>query len=172
MKELLSLIKEYSPGVVFLIAIGSVLIFVMKLAVEKSIASGFDAHSRYLQRRSTFEEKVLTDRFEKVIGLSARLERVMTNLNRLRSDQPAQDGFMQLNEVVPLTEIFEELTVHRLILTEDFYLLFRRKAELTLRAANSSDSIELDEVAAEWVSLNNEIRSVIDRDFGVSKIRW
>lgn len=172
MNDLLPLLKEYSPGAVLLIVIGSIIIFIMKLSIEKSIASGFDAHGHYMQRRSAFEEKVLTERFEKVIDLSARLERVMTNLNRIRSDQPVPDGFIKYEEVIPLTELYEELIIYRLILTEDFYWLLRRKAELALNTANSLYSNEWVEIELEWSSLNDKLRSVMDRDFGLSKIRW
>lgn len=48
MKELLSLLKEYSPGAVLLIVIGSLIIYVMKLGVEKSIAAGFETHTHYV----------------------------------------------------------------------------------------------------------------------------
>jgi len=144
----------------------------MKISIEKSIASGFDAHAHSMQRRLNFEEKVLTERFEKVIDLSARLERVMTNLNRIKSDQPVPDGFIKNGEVIPLTEIYEELSIYRIILTEDFYWLFTRKVKLALKKANSLYSNERDdEIELEWSSLNDKLRSIMDRDFGLNKIR-
>jgi hypothetical protein len=125
MTQLLDWLTKYSPAVVLLIAFGAALLFVIKLIVEKSIASEFDAKSKVfetlLKRRSAFEEKVLSDRFALITGISTRLERVMTNLNRLRSGQPAPDGFMKQNEIVPLTEIFEDVSVNRLDLGEDFH---------------------------------------------------
>jgi hypothetical protein len=44
-KELFFLLKEYSPSVALLIVIGSWIIFVLKLVVEKSITVGFETHS-------------------------------------------------------------------------------------------------------------------------------
>jgi hypothetical protein len=169
MKELLSLLKENSPGAALLIVIGSVIIFVIKLAVEKSIAIGFETHTNNAKRRSNFEDKVLTDRFEMIMSLETRLQKVMSNLNRMRSGQPAQEGFMDHNEIVPLTEIFEDLSVHRLILTEDFYVLLRKKAEFALHAANEWEE---EEINREWNSLSNKLQRLMDRDFGLSKIRW
>ena len=160
-----------------LIAFGAGLLFVTKLIVEKSIASEFDAKSKavfetLLKRRSAFEEKVLSDRFALITGLSARLERVMTNLNRLRSGQPAPDGFMKQNEIVPLTEIFEDLEIHRLVLGEDFYRLFGEQAQLALQVANLRSSEDLAKSGEEWTRLREEIRLAAEAAFGISKIRW
>jgi hypothetical protein len=121
MTQLLEWLTEYSLAVVLLIAFGAALLFVTKLIVEKSVAYEFDSKSKVfeklLERRSAFEDKVLSDRFALVTGLSARLERVMTNLNRLRSGQHPPDGLLRHRDIVPLTEIFEDLTVHRLVKT-------------------------------------------------------
>ena len=91
MAPLLDWLSQYSPAVVLLIAFGAAFLFVTKLIVEKSIASEFDAKSKVFEtlfkRRSAFEEKVLSDRFALITGLSACLERVMTNLTRVRSGQ-------------------------------------------------------------------------------------
>src|SRR2546430_7372581 len=141
MTELLEWLAKYSPAVVVLLALGAALLFVIKLIVEKSIASEFDAKSKMfdavLKRRSAFEEKVLSDRFALITGLAARLERVMTNLNRLKSGYPTPDGFVKQNEIIPLTEIFEDVKIHRLVLGDDFYTLFLKQAEVVLEAANA-----------------------------------
>src|SRR5688572_27653505 len=104
MIQLLDWLTKYSPAVVLLLALGAGLLFIAKLVVEKSIASEFDAKSKIfetlLERRSAFEEKVLSDRFALIAGLSASLERVMTNGNRLRSGRAVSDGFMKQNEIV------------------------------------------------------------------------
>ena len=124
MTDLLDWLTQYSPPIVLLIALGAGLLWVAKLVIERSIASGFDEQSKRLEivlnRRSAFEERVLLERFERINRLSEKLVRVMTNLNRMRSGQPAPENFMSHNEVVPLTEIFEGLEIHRLMLGEDF----------------------------------------------------
>ena len=176
MAQVLDWLTRYSPGVVLVIALAAVLLFLVRLIVEKSIASQFDAKSRVfealLKRRSAFEEKVLSDRFALITGLSARLERVMTNLNRLRSGRPAPDGFMKRNEIVPLTEIFEDVSIHRLVLGEDFYTLFSKQAEFALKAANLSSSEDWRETGEEWAALREEIRLAAEAAFGISKIHW
>ena len=122
MKDLLDWLTQYSPPVVLLIALGAAFLWVAKVILERSIASGFDAQSKRLEmaltRRSAFEEKVLLERFERINGFNEKLMRVMTNLNRMRSGQSAPENFISHNEVVPLTEIFEDLEIHRLLLGE------------------------------------------------------
>ena len=176
MTQLLDWLAEYSPPVVLLLAFGAGLLFVINLIVEKSIASVFDAKSKVfemmLERRSAFEEKVLSDRFALITGLSERLERVMTNLNRLRSGQPAPNGFMKQNEIVPLTEIFEDLEIHRLVLGEDFHRLFLKQAQVALKVANVRSPDNWTRGAEEWTRLREEIRLAAESAFGISKIRW
>ncbi len=175
MTQLLEWLSKYSPGVVLLIGLGAALLFATKLIVEKSISSQFEAKSKVfetlLQRRSAFEEKVLSDRFTLITALSARLERVVTDLNRLRSGQPAPGGFMMQNEIVPLTDIFVDLEVHRLVLGEDFHALFTKQAQLALEAANASAE-DWHESVKEWARLREEIRLAVEAAFGISKIHW
>ena len=176
MSEILQWLKDYSPGVVLLIALGAALVFVIKLIVEKSIESTFDARTKQLEkaleRRSTFEEKVLSDRFSLIVAFSSRLERVLTNLNRLRSGQAAPEGLMRQNEIVPLTEIFEDLSVHRLVLGEVFHGLFLKQAQLALNVANTSSGEEWKALADEWTGTQQAIRREVEAAFGISGIKW
>lgn len=176
MADLLDWLSRYSPAVVLLIAFAAALLFVTKLIVEQSIAHEFDTKSkvfeRLLERRSAFEDRVLSERFALITGMSARLERVMTNLNRLRSDQQAPDGFMQQNEIVPLTEIFEDLEVHRLVLGEDFHRLFSKQARLALQAANANSTDDWRGNAEQWARVREEVRQAAEAAFGISKIHW
>ena len=176
MSEILQWLKDYSPGVVLLIALGAALVFVIKLIVEKSIESTFDARTKQLEkaleRRSTFEEKVLSDRFSLIVAFSSRLERVLTNLNRLRSGQAAPDGFMRQSEIVPLTEIFEDLNVHRLVLGEVFHGLFFKQAQLGLNVANASSDEEWKALAEEWTGTQQAIHREVEAAFGISAIKW
>jgi hypothetical protein len=176
MTQLLDWLTRYSPAVVLLIAFGAAMLFVTKLIVEKSVAYEFDTKTKVfeklLERRSAFEDKVLSDRFALITGLSTRLERVMTNLNRLRSNQQVPDGFMRENEIVPLTEVFEDLEVHRLVLGEDFYRLVSRQAQLALKAANLSSLEDWRDSGQEWARGREELRVAAEAAFGISKIHW
>jgi hypothetical protein len=176
MTQLVDWLTKYSPAVVLLLAFGAAMLFVTKSIVERSIAYEFDTKSKVfeklLERRSAFEDKVLSDRFGLITGLSARLERVMTNLNRLRSGQQPSNGFMRENEIVPLTEVFEDLEIHRLVLGEDFYRIFSRQAQLALRAANPSSLEDWRNSGQEWARGREELRLAAEAAFGISKIHW
>jgi hypothetical protein len=176
MAELLDWLTQYSPPIALLIALGTGLLWVTKLIVERSITSGFDAQSRRLEmalrRRSAFEEQVLLERYALINSLSERLMRVMTNLNRRRSGQPVPENFMQHNEIVPLTEIFEEVEIRRLMMGEDFHRLFLAQSHLVLKMANQRTAEERTENRAEWERLQEETRAAAEEAFGFSKIRW
>ncbi|MFL6260290.1 MAG: hypothetical protein ACJ76Y_11310 [Thermoanaerobaculia bacterium] len=163
--------KTYSPAVAVLLITLAAIALVLREAVKTAVTNTLELR---LKRRSAFEDKVLSDRFSLIIGLSTRLERIMTTLNRRRAGQTIPDGFMNLNEIVPLTEIFEDLIVHRLVLAEQFYDLFRRKAELASRAANISaqNEQEWSSIAKEWEGLRSEARAATEEAFGISKIKW
>jgi len=178
MTQLLEWFTRYSPTVVLLLALAAGLLFVVKLIVERSIASGFDRKTRmfdaFLKRRSAFEEKVLSDRFALVTSLHARLENVMTNLNRRRKGKPPTAGFIENGEIVPLTSVFEDLEIHRLVLGEDFHALFTRMARMALETANvaMSDSEAWEKSVEGWPGLRQEIRVEAERNFGINQIHW
>ncbi|MCH8498926.1 MAG: hypothetical protein LAT63_10635 [Marinobacter sp.] len=179
MQELMAWLANYSPGIVLLLAIGAALIFLLKLVVEKVVSTQFSLQSKQLEihfaRRSAFEEKVLAERFALVNGLSARLEQVMTDLNRARSGQPLQEGVMRGNELVPLTTLFVDLEIHRLLLGEGFYELFTRMAQTALATAKqvqAGDSGAWEQLSRQWVTLRAELRGAADDAFGLSRIHW
>ncbi|SNT12081.1 hypothetical protein SAMN05446037_10423 [Anaerovirgula multivorans] len=172
MVELLAWIKDYSPIVAVFLAIGTATIFILKNAVERSIYMGFESYASRLSRRSSFEEKVLLDRFTLIINFTSRLERLMTNLNRLHSGHTVSDGFIVAGEMIPLTEIFEDLEQSRIVLTEDFHEIFLKQAKLALRAANTKDDLEWKNICAEWTKFNEALRINVEKVFKISEIKW
>lgn len=84
MVDLLKWLEEYSPWIVLLLALLAANIFVLKKAVESTIESAFKRKEKEfelsLQRRSTFWEKVLMERYTLVATLMKRIETVTTNL--------------------------------------------------------------------------------------------
>ena len=161
---------ELSLGVL-LLALWSATIYIIRSIVDKSIDAKFEAYSKRFETRLDFEQKILSERYTLIMELSRRLEKVMTNLNRKRTNMPIPDGFITAtNEIVPLTEIFEDLEINRLALTERFYLLFTEQAKLALRAANAVDS-EWQEIFEDWANLRAEIRAATDEVFALSKIK-
>ena len=179
MSELLSWLKEYSPGVVALIGLGAVAVWVLKQTVEHTITKSFDAHAKEmelgLERRSAFKDKVLTDRFTRITELSARLERLMTNVNRMHGGLPVPAGFDKAAEPVPLTEIYEDLHVHRLTLTEQFYGLLRQKADLAAEgwaATARGDEARWKQIGDDWLQLDARLRAAAEQAFKVSEISF
>ena len=174
MSDILSLLASYSAAVAVLLALAAAALFVLKLVVERAVASGFDARAKMLelglQRRSAFEEKVLTERFALVTDLSARLQRLMTDHNRIRSGQPVPEGFYSGGEVVPLTRIYEDLEIHRLVLTEEFHGLFLEKANLARRTIDTDDPQEYERLKQQWVRSNDEVRAHAEKVFGIGRI--
>jgi hypothetical protein len=174
MTELITWAKEYSPPIAFAMAGLAAAIYVLKLVVEKSIETSFERRKKefelFLQRRSGFWDKVLSERYLLITSLNSRLQKVRTNLNRSRTNHPIPDGFMRGSEIVPLTEIFEDIEIHRLILGERYYELFAALARHTLELANVPDETAWDEVGASVHELETKLRDAADKDFHISQI--
>jgi hypothetical protein len=140
--------------------------------VEKSIDASFERKKKetelLLGRQSTFHDGVLSDRYTLIGGLLARLERVSTNLNRLRSEAPVVDGFKRGNEIVPLTEVYEDLEIHWLVLGDRYHELFHRLADTTLALANTTSETEWSRLVQERSGLRKQLRELADADFRVS----
>lgn len=175
MKEVLTWLRDYSLPVVALIALGSAALFVLKLVVERAIKIGFDRYAKtvelLLARRSAFEDMVLRERFALVSALSVRLERVMTNLDRLRNGRDVEPGFLNDAEIVPLTSILEDLAVNRLVLTDSFYEVFVALAMVAQAASEATETQQWKELTEEWGRLREQLRSAAEKEFKLSEIR-
>lgn len=172
MNELVTWMKEYSPPIVLLLAALYAVIFVLQKTVERAIEASFDAKKKEIElllgRQSAFKDKVLMERFTLIGGMLARLERVTTNLNRLRTNTPVVDGFQRGNEIVPLTEVYEDLEIHRLLLGDRYHTLFHHLAEITLELANATSEDEWSRLGKKRSALQEELRELADSDFRVS----
>lgn len=176
MTELIEWIALYSPGVVALLALGAAALYALKVGVERGIAAGFQAQAKTAElamtRRSTFEERILTDRYSLVSSVATRLERLATQLNRIRHGQPAPEGFWNAGELVPLTEIFEEIAAQRLVLGEAFYGAFHVQAQLLLASANAKSESERDALGVSWLEAAGRVRAVAEEQFRIQSIRF
>ena len=173
MGDLLEWIGDYPTGVVVLIALCAALLYLVKLIVERGVTAGFDQRAKVwetrVERRSAFEEKVLLNRFELVSAFSARLERIMTDLNRMRSGkEPSTKNFLVDDELVPLTEVFEDLQVHRLVLGERFYPILDGMAQLAMRSRTVDDAA----LRTEWENARTALRDAGEDTFGISQITF
>lgn len=175
MKDLLEVLEKYPLGVILLAGIVFSALYILKVIIDKHVADTVALINKPLElaltRRSSFEEKVLSDRYARIIDLTSRLQSVTTNLNRKHNGEAVAADFLKGKEVVPLTAIFEDLAVYRLVLTERFYDLINAKAKLALRIANASDT-EWETLGEAWLQQDDELRRAVDAEFGLSKITW
>lgn len=114
----------------------------------------------------------IAQRYALITGLLTRLEKVATNLNRQRNGLPVPSGFQLGNEIVPLTEIFEDIAINRLLLGDQYHDLFVSLARVTLRGANARDDAEWAELGAKRDELQRQLREAADRDFHISRISF
>ena|SRR5687768_2767358 len=172
MTELIEWMGQYSLPVVLLLAALAGFVFVIRKTVEKAIEARFDARKKEIElllgRQSSFKDKVLSERYALIVGLFARIERIVTNLNRLRSGNPVPDGFQRGNEIVALTEVYEDLQIHRLVIGDRYHDLFLQLAHIALKLANTKDDVGWQKLGIERDSLQKQVRELADADSGIS----
>jgi hypothetical protein len=175
MDSVLEWLTKYSPPIVLLIALGAVLIFVLKTATENAISSKFEEYRKEiglrLERRSNFEERILLDRYSLVHDIQTKIGRVTTDLNRFRSGTKVK-GLIENGDLVPLTEVFELLNTNRYLLTDRFYNLLSSEAQLVLNCANKKETEALSKCDSDLVNLQESFRQLMNEHFGIDKITW
>ena len=127
-----------------------------------------------LGRRSAFEEKILMDRYTVFIDIVTRIERIQTKLNRRRLGDPVPEGLIEGNEVVPLTAVFEDLSIHEMALGAALATELRRHADLVLELANynhMSESQQWDHNVRSR-QCQARLRELANEEFGLDKITW
>ncbi|SRR6266446_895363 len=175
MDSVLEWITKYSPPIVLLIALGAVLIFVLKTVTENAISSKFEEYKKEvglrLERRSNFEERILLDRYTLVRDIQTKIGRVMTDLNRVRSGTKVE-GLFRNGDLVPLTEVFELLANNRYLLTDTFHRILSSEAQLALSCANAKETEALRKCEADYLNLQNSFHLSMNDAFGIDKITW
>lgn len=149
--------------------------FVLKLMTDKAIKFQFDRQTKTiglaLERRSRFEEMILTERYDTVSALLSRLTRIASDIRRLRQGIPV-DGLMRGNDIVPLTEVYEDLAARRHVLTERFHPNFNALATLLIDLAKANTAEELKEIEKAYQRLLTAIQTDMEDVFGLSDILW
>jgi len=173
---LLTWLKDYSPAVVVLLAAGAVFLFVAKTVVEKAVTARLDAYAEDLRlrlgRRSGFEEKILTDRYVAFSDLFMRLQRITTTLNRRRSGQALPEGFLVGIDIVPLTEVYEELSVREMLLGPRLHAPLTAAAGIALQLANAQGSEDWARLEPTWLDAVKRLKTAADEEFSLASIRW
>ncbi len=174
MSTILEWLGEYSVPMVVLLALGSALIYVGRLVVDRAVATQFDRYKQEielrLKRRSDFEQRVLLDRYELVTELALRLERISTDVNRVRQGIEVE-GLIVGKDCVPLTEVSQDIESKRHLLTERFYTIFRDLVQLMLEMVRAN-AAEYSETTQQFRSKMRELQDAIANVFGLEQISW
>src|SRR5829696_5523137 len=132
---ILDLGRTYGWPLTIAIVSAVVLIFLLQKTVqkaaEKAVENAFAREAKLFElaagRRSSFVQKVQTDRWEAVNDFLIRIERIITNLNRDRHGHKVADLFSisenGTREIVPLTAVIEDLHGKQFLLGRGFHQL-------------------------------------------------
>ena len=175
MEEILKWLSNYSLPIVFLIILGAVFIYLIKMVTEKTISNEFDRHKKIieldLERRSSFEEKILLERYTAIRELQTKIGNVMTNANRIRHGVKV-DGFIVNNDIVPLTEVFEQLAVDKYLITKSFHDIFWQQSQIAIRLVNEKDGLQFKQLEAKYIDLLEQFYKEMNEMFDLEKIKW
>lgn len=175
MELILEWAKTYSAPVVALLAFGAALVYLFQKIIEKAIEAQFDTRNKrlelLLQRRSSFEEKILLDQYATVVDLQFRIKKIEADVNRLRHGMNVE-GLMKGNDIVPLSEVYVELQAKRFLLKEQLYDLLVSEVRTLISFANAKDPAETSRCEQQILSLNTSLHDAMDAIFGTDKITW
>ena len=175
MTQVLDWLSNHSLPVAIAIILGAAFLYVLKVFTDKSIEKQFDRYSTrvelQLQRRSRFEELILTRRFEFLSSTRSKLDRVFTNINRMHRGTDIE-GFRVNDDIVPLTEVFEDLNNAKYLISEAFFDVLQRKAALALEFANARNAAARQEVISRLAPLNDAFDKLMIETFNLNKIEW
>lgn len=175
MEDILTWLSEYSPPIVLLIILSTILIYFIKQVTEKSISNQFDKYKKdielKLERRSKFEERVLIDRYTLIKEIQTKIGAVSTNLNRIKSGHEIDD-FIINGDIVPLTEVFEILAANKYLITDRFHNIFWKQSHLLIKYANEKDPIRSTVIQKEFVKLLDTFYHEMNEMFQIDHIKF
>ncbi|AFD06113.1 hypothetical protein [Solitalea canadensis] len=175
MDDIITWLTKYSPPIVFLLVIGAIFIYLVKLITEKTISNEFDKHKKVfeldLEKRSNFEEKILMDRYLMIRELQTKIGIVLTNLKRVKNGTKLE-GFIVNNDIVPLTEVFESLAVNKYLITDKFHRIFWEQSQIALQFANETNEAKMKELGDNYLNLVDELYKEMNEMFELDKIKW
>lgn len=126
-----------------------------------------------MESRSAFEDRILEERFRLFNDMVTRLMRITTDLNRVRNGRAAvQEPFLEDGELVPLTQVFEDCELHRLVLGEDIHAVLDEAARVVLQLAQAHSEERRETLVGAWVEVLAKVREVGEEHFGLSRIKW
>jgi hypothetical protein len=173
MADILTWLGTYSWPVVLLICIGGALLFCFKLVTEKAISREMDRYAKQMeltqQRRSNFEERILTERYAVLRDLSGRLMKISTDINRLHHGHQVENLLVN-GDLAPLTEVFELIALNRYLIPQQFHLILEKQAQILHEFGNASDPLTRQSTAIAIQSLREQFDAAMEEHFGLNAI--
>lgn len=122
-----------------------------------------------LNQKLKFDEKILLDRYELIRKISSSMETVATNVNRIKNGLEVPD-FNINQEMVSLTEVFEEISAHKWLLTDKFYEYFYNQGQLLINMANEPDKNLFKYMKEEYLERRNDFKTLMNEEFKIDQI--
>jgi hypothetical protein len=158
-----------------LLAIWAAIVAAVTVAVRQVILKGVDTSFRQLElglvRRSAFTERIHNQRFNLVIEISQKLERIRSDLERLVEGRLENEDVATKGEVRALTQIYEDLRVIRVILGPELADLLQSKAHEAAIVASQWEHLrqhqgDLKKFQVRWEEINDQIYVAVNKIFG------
>ena len=173
MGTLLDLAATWSLPALALAALLAGTLYLIRAAVDRSIATAFDRRAREmtlaLERRSRFAETVLVERYQYVSACLIRLSEISTDINRHRAGQTVP-GLIEAGELVPLTALMAEMSGRRHVLTARFASPLDRLAQTLLAAVNAPDGDAYAAAAGRFSQGLRALQDEVTASFGLDAL--
>lgn len=160
-------ITKYSPPIVGLIVVGAVFLFLIKKTTEKALDEKFYQIKAEREKRSRFEERLLIDKYQLVEKLFNKLVRVESDLKRYRAEGIAVDGLLLGSDVVPLTQVCEELRSKRYLIGDRFYALLETHYDLVKEIAVCSTEEDYQKIKPKYDQHIDEFNEAAIEEFDI-----
>ena len=173
MGTLLDLAATWSLPALALAALLAGTLYLIRAAVDRSIATAFDRRAREmtlaLERRSRFAETVLVERYQYVSACLIRLSEIATDINRHRAGQSVP-GLIEGRELVPLTALMAEMAGRRHVLTTRFADPLDRLAQTLLAVVNAPTAQDAAEHARHFRAGLRALQDDVTATFGLDAL--
>lgn len=179
MESLIDWAAQYSAPILVLLCIAAATIFVLKIVTERTIEAKFSQMQKTielsLERRSEFEQRVLLDRYQLIVDILARLERISTDVNRARWGQHIEGLYVELNgrvDIPAITAVYQDLQSKAYLLSPTSRALLREQAATVIDIANAPSDEEYKRIAARYLQNHSRLMELINEEFGTTAIKW
>ncbi len=117
------------------------------------------------------DNEIRMGQYKTATALYGKLVEITTNINRMKHGTEVP-GFMNKNDIVPLTEVYEELTAKHFLLGDTFYQNLNAQANLALQLANvpATNKEASQAKAIEFRELQQEFGKLMIATFGIDEL--